>query len=373
MCRPQSTKPATISRPPWPESHNQPSQFPGPIQSIYRLVGAEARPAVRDHVERSQRPLGRGQELYADRGGTNQDDPEAGHDPGRGSRCASQLARSHSSTRESSWAVSPYCGMPPLPATSGSGGISIRSCRRRRWQPAPGLPRTARRMTRRASGAGRHGTTRARATARSTTSPGQRVAASHRVEFLRRHAVRPRGRAAGRRRHDVRGHALSQRGITVGPDPGRGPIKWSFTNPASIAIWQSVLRRGLARLGVRGPAPRHQAQERLSHRHRRQGLGTIRVLAADRTARRRYLHRLHGRHRSQAVGHRRYACTDGMEMRRHAGPGEDWGTFIAWDPVKGRIASSIPAQFMVMSGALTCSAFRPSCSGRCAESSPSWR
>jgi alcohol dehydrogenase (cytochrome c) len=44
---------------------------------------------------------------------------------------------------------------------------------------------------------------------------------------------------------------------------------------------------------------------------------------------------------------------DGMEMQRHAGPGGNWGTFIAWDPVKGKLAWSIPEQFMVMSGALT--------------------
>jgi alcohol dehydrogenase (cytochrome c) len=44
---------------------------------------------------------------------------------------------------------------------------------------------------------------------------------------------------------------------------------------------------------------------------------------------------------------------DGMEMQRHAGPGGNWGTFIAWDPVKGRPAWSIPERFMVMSGALT--------------------
>lgn len=43
---------------------------------------------------------------------------------------------------------------------------------------------------------------------------------------------------------------------------------------------------------------------------------------------------------------------DGMEMQRHAGPGGNWGAFIAWDPVKGRKAWSIPEQFMVFSGAL---------------------
>jgi alcohol dehydrogenase (cytochrome c) len=43
---------------------------------------------------------------------------------------------------------------------------------------------------------------------------------------------------------------------------------------------------------------------------------------------------------------------DGMEMKRHAGPGGNWGAFIAWDPVKGRKAWSIPEAFMVFSGAL---------------------
>ena len=43
---------------------------------------------------------------------------------------------------------------------------------------------------------------------------------------------------------------------------------------------------------------------------------------------------------------------DGMEMKRHAGPGGNWGAFIAWDPVKGRTVWSIPEQFMVFSGAL---------------------
>ena len=27
---------------------------------------------------------------------------------------------------------------------------------------------------------------------------------------------------------------------------------------------------------------------------------------------------------------------DGMEMQRHAGPGGNWGEFIAWDPVQGK-------------------------------------
>jgi alcohol dehydrogenase (cytochrome c) len=43
---------------------------------------------------------------------------------------------------------------------------------------------------------------------------------------------------------------------------------------------------------------------------------------------------------------------DGMEMRRHAGPGGNWGAFIAWDPVKARKVWSIPEPFMVFSGAL---------------------
>ena len=44
---------------------------------------------------------------------------------------------------------------------------------------------------------------------------------------------------------------------------------------------------------------------------------------------------------------------DGMEMTRHAGPGGNWGAFIAWDPVHGKKAWEIPEKFMVMSGALT--------------------
>jgi len=43
---------------------------------------------------------------------------------------------------------------------------------------------------------------------------------------------------------------------------------------------------------------------------------------------------------------------DGMDMKRHAGPGGNWGAFIAWDPVAGRKVWSIPEQFMVFSGAL---------------------
>ncbi len=44
---------------------------------------------------------------------------------------------------------------------------------------------------------------------------------------------------------------------------------------------------------------------------------------------------------------------DGMEMTRHAGPGGNWGAFIAWDPVQGKKVWEIPENFMVMSGALT--------------------
>ncbi|HVY33805.1 MAG TPA: PQQ-dependent dehydrogenase, methanol/ethanol family, partial [Caulobacteraceae bacterium] len=44
---------------------------------------------------------------------------------------------------------------------------------------------------------------------------------------------------------------------------------------------------------------------------------------------------------------------DGMEMTRHAGPGGNWGAFIAWDPVHGKKVWEIPEKFMVMSGALT--------------------
>lgn len=43
---------------------------------------------------------------------------------------------------------------------------------------------------------------------------------------------------------------------------------------------------------------------------------------------------------------------DGMEMQRHAGPGGNWGEFIAWDPVKGEKVWSIKEKFMTMSGAL---------------------
>ncbi|MBI1361112.1 MAG: PQQ-dependent dehydrogenase, methanol/ethanol family [Alphaproteobacteria bacterium] len=43
---------------------------------------------------------------------------------------------------------------------------------------------------------------------------------------------------------------------------------------------------------------------------------------------------------------------DGMEMVRHAGPGGNWGAFIAWDPVHGKKAWEIPEKFLVMSGAL---------------------
>ncbi len=45
---------------------------------------------------------------------------------------------------------------------------------------------------------------------------------------------------------------------------------------------------------------------------------------------------------------------DGMEMTRMSadGDGGDWGAFIAWDPVAGKRAWSIPEKFMVMSGAM---------------------
>lgn len=43
---------------------------------------------------------------------------------------------------------------------------------------------------------------------------------------------------------------------------------------------------------------------------------------------------------------------DGMEMKRFAAPGGNWGEFMAWDPVAGRKAWSIKEKFMTMSGAL---------------------
>ena len=43
---------------------------------------------------------------------------------------------------------------------------------------------------------------------------------------------------------------------------------------------------------------------------------------------------------------------DGMEMKRYAAPGGNWGEFMAWDPVAGKKAWSIKEQFMTMSGAL---------------------
>jgi alcohol dehydrogenase (cytochrome c) len=43
---------------------------------------------------------------------------------------------------------------------------------------------------------------------------------------------------------------------------------------------------------------------------------------------------------------------DGMEMKRHAAPGGNWGEFMAWDPVAGRKVWSIKEQFMTMGGAL---------------------
>lgn len=43
---------------------------------------------------------------------------------------------------------------------------------------------------------------------------------------------------------------------------------------------------------------------------------------------------------------------DGMEMKRYAASGGNWGGFIAWDPVHGRKLWQIPEKFMVMSGTL---------------------
>jgi alcohol dehydrogenase (cytochrome c) len=45
---------------------------------------------------------------------------------------------------------------------------------------------------------------------------------------------------------------------------------------------------------------------------------------------------------------------DGMEMTRESADGSDgdWGAFIAWDPVAGKRAWTIPEKFMVLSGAL---------------------
>jgi len=43
---------------------------------------------------------------------------------------------------------------------------------------------------------------------------------------------------------------------------------------------------------------------------------------------------------------------DGMEMERHAGPGGNWGEFIAWDPVQGRKVWGIKEDLYGMSGVL---------------------
>jgi alcohol dehydrogenase (cytochrome c) len=43
---------------------------------------------------------------------------------------------------------------------------------------------------------------------------------------------------------------------------------------------------------------------------------------------------------------------DGMEMTRHAGPGGNWGEFIAWDPVAGKRVWSIKEKMYVWSGAV---------------------
>jgi alcohol dehydrogenase (cytochrome c) len=43
---------------------------------------------------------------------------------------------------------------------------------------------------------------------------------------------------------------------------------------------------------------------------------------------------------------------DGMEMVRHAGPGGNWGEFIAWDPVQGKRIWSIKENLYVWSGAV---------------------
>jgi PQQ-dependent dehydrogenase (methanol/ethanol family) len=43
---------------------------------------------------------------------------------------------------------------------------------------------------------------------------------------------------------------------------------------------------------------------------------------------------------------------DGMEMKRYAGPGDNWGEFMAWDPTTNKKAWSIREKFMTMSGTL---------------------
>ena len=43
---------------------------------------------------------------------------------------------------------------------------------------------------------------------------------------------------------------------------------------------------------------------------------------------------------------------DGMQMERHAGPGDHWGQFMAWNPATGQKVWSIDEHFMTMSGVL---------------------
>ncbi len=43
---------------------------------------------------------------------------------------------------------------------------------------------------------------------------------------------------------------------------------------------------------------------------------------------------------------------DGMQMKRYAAPGGNWGEFMAWDPVAGKKAWAIKEKFMTMSGTL---------------------
>ena len=43
---------------------------------------------------------------------------------------------------------------------------------------------------------------------------------------------------------------------------------------------------------------------------------------------------------------------DGMEMKRHPGPGGNWGQFMAWNPATGQKVWKIDEKFMTMSGVL---------------------
>ena len=141
-----------------------------------------------------------------------------------------------------------------MSAPDGRRAVRLAHRREREFRPPPGGRRMAQ------SGA------RLRQHALQPARPDQyqeRRPASHRLDIFRRRVLRPRGRAARRRQHDVRRDALPRYRLRARPhQAGRADQIDLPDQPLADGDRQGVLRRGHPRLGLR------QGQAHLQHARR---------------------------------------------------------------------------------------------------------